>query len=129
MRTLDVPVFQVLKRLEGDWPALAAGLAALGAEAPGAWVEAAYTGAEVIGDLRESLTRLAGEAGLELLRLLDVRKRTDWLSARSPAEDLAALEPDEVFRRRLEAAGVPEADRAGLWAAYGEIMATMDEAE
>ena len=128
VRTLDVPVFQVLRRLEGDRPALAAGLAALGAEAPGAWVEAAYTGAEVLGDLRESLARLAGEAGLELLRLLDVRRRTDWLEARSPAEDLAALEPDEVFRRRLEAAGVPEADRAGLWAAYGEIMADLAEA-
>jgi exonuclease SbcD len=129
VRTLAVPVFQVLRRLEGDWPALAAGLAALGAESPGAWVEAAYTGAEVIGDLRESLARLAGEAGLELLRLLDVHRRTDWLSARSPAEDLAALDPDEVFRRRLEAAEVPEADRPGLWAAYGEIMADLAEAE
>jgi exonuclease SbcD len=126
--SLAVPVFQVLKRLEGDWPALAAGLAALGAEAPGAWVEAAYTGAEIIGDLRESLTRLAGEAGLELLRLTDFKRRADWLAAAAPGEDLAALEPDEVFRRRLETAGVPEADRAGLWAAYGEIRADLAEA-
>ena len=127
VRTLDVPVFQVLRRLKGDRPTLAAGLAALGKEHPGAWVEAAYTGGEVIGDLRESLSRLAGEAGLELLRLMDVRRRTDWLSARSPAEDLAALEPDEIFRRRLEAAGIPEADRDGLWAAYGEIRADLAE--
>jgi exonuclease SbcD len=125
VRTLAVPVFQILRRLEGDWPALTDGLTALGAEAPGAWVEAAYTGAEIIGDLRESLTRLAGEAGLELLRLLDVQRRADWLSASSPGEDLAALEPDEVFRRRLETAGVPEADRPGLWATYGEIMADL----
>jgi len=128
VRTLEVPVFQALRRLEGDWPALSAGLAALGKETPGAWVEAAYTGAEIIGDLRESLTRLAEEAGLELLRLMDTHRRADWLSARSPAEDLAALEPDEVFRRRLETAGVPEADRAALWAAYGEIMADILEA-
>jgi hypothetical protein len=91
-------------------------------------VEAAHTGAEVIGDLRENLARLAGEAGLELLRVLDLRQRTDWLSAGSPAEDLAGLEPDEVFRRRLDAAGVLEADRAGLWAAYGEIRKDLAEA-
>ena len=121
VRTLDVPVFQVLRRLAGDWPALTRGLASLGEEAPGAWVEAAYTGTEIMGDLREGLGRLAGEAGVELLRLLDVPRREAWLSARAPDEDLADLEPDEVFRRRLEAAGVPEADRAGLWAAYGEI--------
>ena len=127
VRTLDVPLFQVLRRLKGDRQTLAEGLAALGEETPGAWVEAAYTGAEVIGDLRENLSRLAGEAGLELLRLLDVRRRTDWLSARSPAEDLADLEPDEIFRRRLEAAGIPEADRGGLWAAYGEIRADLME--
>jgi exonuclease SbcD len=127
VRTLDVPVFQVLRRLKGDRTTLAADLAALGAESPGAWVEAAYTGDEIVGDLRENLSRLAGEAGLELLRLMDVRRRTDWLSARSPAEDLAALEPDEIFSRRLEAAGIPEADRDGLWAAYGEIRADLAE--
>jgi exonuclease SbcD len=91
-------------------------------------VEAAYTGAEIIGDLRESLIKLAEDSGLELLRLLDLRQRTDSLSARSPGEDLADLEPDEVFRRRLEAAEVPAADRAALWAAYGEIRADMDAA-
>jgi len=128
IKTLAVPAFQVLKRLEGDWAALTRGLAALGSEAPGAWVEAAYSGAKAIGDLRENLTRLAGEAGVELLRLLDIPRRAAWLSAGTPGEDLMTLEPDEVFRRRLEATEVPEADRPSLWAAYGEIRRALAEA-
>lgn len=125
--TLEVPVFQRLERLAGNWDELAAGLDRLLAEGAPAWLEIDYTGAEIIGDLKERLAEKTARSGLEILRLRNHQIVDRVLGILNPGETLDVLDEDEVFRRCLDARDVPEAERPELLAAYAELRLSAEE--
>lgn len=127
VKTIGVPVFQRLERLEGDWPAIEKGLNALAAEQAEAWLEIEYTGQTVMGGLKEKVAEAVGQAPLEVLRLKNGSVKNFSLAADGRVENLDELDENEVFRRCLEAQEVPEEQRFDLWAAYGEILAALRE--
>src|SRR5690606_1740608 len=52
---VDIPVFQRLERIKGDWTRLEESLRHLAADNAPVWVEVVYDGDDIISDLRERL--------------------------------------------------------------------------
>src|SRR5690606_23708671 len=70
---LDIPVFQRLERIAGDWPAIAGRLTELAALGDSVWLEIIYQGEEIITDLRERLDAATAATQLEVLRVKNTR--------------------------------------------------------
>jgi exonuclease SbcD len=122
-----VPRFQELKVLEGDWPDIAGGIAALRSAGSRAWLDIVYEGDEVAGDLTSRLDEAVAGSGLEILRVRNSRVTARALGASADGETLDDLDVTEVFRRCLDAHEVPEERRPALMAAYGEIVTALLE--
>ncbi|MDL2226373.1 exonuclease SbcCD subunit D C-terminal domain-containing protein, partial [Deltaproteobacteria bacterium OttesenSCG-928-M10] len=125
--TIEVPVFQRLERLSGDRAGLESAIEALKSENADIWLELEYTGLEVWGDLRESLTDMVKGSPLEILRIRDRRDRSASLAGRQEAETLESLDAKEVFRRLLADRQVPPEQWPELEAAYGIIVSRLFE--
>ncbi len=126
---LAIPVFQTLERVQGDWETISARLSGLAATHPDAWLEVAYTGDAVLGDLRERLESLVAGTGLELLRIRNERLADRTLQSFREGETLDDLTDADVFHRCMDANGVPETQRADLELAYREITASILETD
>jgi len=55
VQLIDVPIFQKLERVKGDWEGISNRIIELSATESQGWLEVIYDGTEVIGDLRERL--------------------------------------------------------------------------
>ena len=124
---LEVPVFQRLERVSGDWAAIGAGLAKLIEEKAEAWLEVEYSGEEVLGDLRRRLADLTAGSSLDILRVKNSRIAAQALEAADLEETLSGLDEEEVFRRCLAAHQVPAEQRPELTAAYYELLKIVRE--
>ena len=125
IRSVDIPSFQALARVRGDWDEIETRLREVAARMPGAWLEVIYSGSDVLGDLRERLETLAADTGLELLRIRNERLAERVLEPAREGETLDDLDDAAVFVRCLEANGVPDAQWPELQQAYDEIVAAM----
>jgi DNA repair protein SbcD/Mre11 len=125
--TIQVPIFQELKTLRGDWPAIARGIGELKSGGSKAWLEIVYEGDEIAGDLRERLDEAVEGTGMEVLRVKNNRALERAMSGMDADETLDDLDVTDVFKRCLESHEVPEEQRPGLLMAYEEIMVAINE--
>ncbi len=126
---LDIPIFQSLVRIRGDWPSISASLEALRTRQPQAWVEVLYEGDELATDLRERLDAIVAGSGIELLRVRNSRVVERVLARAHDDETLDDLTPDDVFERCLVAHDVPEAQQVVFRDSYREILTALREAD
>ena len=131
-RTMNVPVFQRLEKVEGDLPTLERRLEELSQSGESVWTEVIHTGGEPVPDLRERVEKHAGN-GLEILRIRTVRSLSGGLDADPEEENLEELGVEEVFERRLREA-FPERDAADpmleeLRSAFREAEAAARQSE
>ncbi|TEA79506.1 exonuclease SbcCD subunit D C-terminal domain-containing protein [Allopusillimonas ginsengisoli] len=124
---LDVPVFQPLARIKGDWADIAAALQVLGAEQSMAWVEIVYEGADLATDLRKQLDTAVAGTQIEILRVRNNRVMERVLESLHEDETLDDLAPDEVFERCLAAHKVPLAQQLALRDSYREVVISVLE--
>ena len=129
IRTLEIPAFQRLERLRGDWPQIAARLQELGRARTSVWLEVFYDSAEVIGDLRSRLDTAVEGTELEVLAVKNTRLVQSVLGQIHADETLDDLDPGDVFERCLETHAVPGDQREGLRAAYREIMQQINDVD
>lgn len=122
VRLLEIPVFQRLERIRGDWETISARLAELSTANQSIWLEVAYEGEALMSDLRERLEQAAAGGFLEILRVKNSRVMRNILERAHPEETLDDLNPNQVFERCLEARGVGEDQRAELRRSYAEIL-------
>ena len=127
VRTVEIPVFQELERLAGDWDALSSRLAELRLSGSRAWLEAVYDGDLVIGDLRERLMACIEGTDMELLCTRDMARlaRVFGLGPGEEGPPLDQLSPEEVFERCLDTRGVPEEQRMELRRTYEEALSIL----
>ena len=119
---LDIPVFQQLERISGDWQAIAARLAELKVSDSRAWLEVVYQGEEIITDLRERLDNAIAGTGMDILRVKNSRIIDRVLDRMDDQETLDDLDVTEVFERCLTQHDVTEEQRPVLMDAYREIL-------
>ncbi|MCI5143137.1 MAG: exonuclease sbcCD subunit D, partial [Candidatus Electrothrix sp. ATG1] len=125
--TLAVPVFQPIKRIQGNWDHIQTTLFSLKMEGRAVWLEIIYQGEELIADLRERLDEAVADTGLEILRIRNRRIIEQTLRPVQAEETLADLGHEEVFSRCLEAHAIPAEQRPSLLAAYNEIALALEQ--
>lgn len=123
---LNVPTFQELERICGDWTQIEKRLEELAQTDSQAWLEIVYTGANILADLRERLDEAIAGTDMEILRVKNSRVMERALQSQS-TETLDDLDPDDVFERCLAAHDVPLEQRPELIHAYRETLASIYE--
>ena len=126
---LNVPVFQTLERVQGNWAQIAATLANLAANNSTAWLEIVYSGEELISDLRERLEQAISGTAMEILRVKNNRIIERVLQQQHAQESLDDLNVQEVFQRCLLAHAVTEEQQSELLRAYQETLKSLDESD
>jgi exonuclease SbcD len=124
---IDVPVFQKLERVKGDWEGISNRILELSATDYQGWLEVIYDGSEVIGDLRERLEATISGTQMEILRIKNNRIIDRVLGQIHEEETLDDLNVNDVFERRLAVHEVPEDQRPELLRAYQETVSSLHE--
>ena len=127
VQLIDVPVFQKLERVKGDWDDIARRILELSATDASSWLEVVYEGEEVIGDLRERLETAIADTQMEVLRVKNNRIIDRVLGQLHAEETLDDLTVNDVFERCLAAHNVPDEQRPELLRTYQEAVASLDE--
>jgi len=127
VRLIDVPVFQKLERIKGDWDEISSRILELSNTDSHAWLEIAYEGDKVIGDLRERLDTAIAGTKMEILRIKDNRIIDRVLGQTHDEETLDNLNINDVFERCLAVHEVPDDQRPELLRAYQETISSLHE--
>ena len=123
----DVPVFQKLERVKGDWGSISSRILELSAMESQAWLEVIYDGTEVIGDLRERLEAAITGSQMEILRIKNNRIIDRVMGQVHEKETLDDLNVNDVFERCLSGHDVPEDQRPELLRTYQETVSSLYE--
>ncbi len=127
VQLIDVPVFQKLERVKGDWDGISRRILELSATGSQAWLEVIYEDDEVIGDLRERLETAITGTQMEILRVKNSRIIDRVLGQIHEQETLDDLNVNDVFERCLAVHEVSEEQRPELLRAYQETLSSLNE--
>ncbi|MNV12392.1 Nuclease SbcCD subunit D [compost metagenome] len=127
VQLVDVPMFQKLERVKGDWDGISSRILELSATDSQGWLEVIYDGIEVIGDLRERLEEAISGTQMEILRIKNTRIIDRALGQIHEEETLDDLNVNDVFERCLAVHEVPEGQRPELLRAYQETVSSLYE--
>ena len=127
VQLIDVPIFQKLERVKGDWEGISNRIIELSATESQGWLEVIYDGIEVIGDLRERLEAAISGTQMEILRIKNNRIIERVLGQSHEEETLDDLNVNDVFERCLAVHDVPEEQRPELLRAYQETVSSLYE--
>ncbi|OPL16671.1 MAG: exonuclease sbcCD subunit D [delta proteobacterium ML8_D] len=127
VKLIDVPVFQGLESVKGDWEGISSRIFELSAADPQAWLEVVYEGEDVMGDLRERLEAAISGTQMEILRIKNNRIIDRVLGQIHEKEMLDDLSVNDVFERCLTAHEVPEDQRPELLRTYQEAVSSLYE--
>lgn len=127
IQLIDVPVFQRLERVKGDWDGISGRMLELSATDSQGWLEVIYEGDEIMGDLRERLEAAISGTRMEILRIKNNRIIDRVLGLIHEEETLDDLNVNDVFERCLAAHDVPAEQRPELLRAYQEAVSSLYE--
>lgn len=127
VQLIDVPIFQKLERVKGDWEGISNRIIELSATDSQGWLEVIYDGTEVIGDLRERLEAAISGTQMEILRIKNNRIIDRVLGQIHEEETLDDLNVNDVFERCLAVHDVPEEQRPELLRTYQETVSSLYE--
>lgn len=127
VQLIDVPVFQKLERIKGDWDGISNRILELSTTDSQGWLEVFYEGDDVIGDLCERLEAAMSGTKMEILRIKNNRIIDRVLRQIHEEETLDDLNVNDVFERCLAAHDVPEDQRPELLRAYQETVSSLYE--
>ena len=127
VKLIDVPVFQKLERVKGDWDGISHRILELAATESQGWLEVIYEGDGVLGDLRERLEASISGTPMEILRIKNNRIIDRVLGQIHEEETLDDLNVNDVFERCLVIHEVPEDQRPELLRAYQETLSCLYE--
>ncbi|MBV6388674.1 MAG: Nuclease SbcCD subunit D [Nitrosomonas europaea] len=124
---INIPVFQPLERIRGNWQIISDRISMLSAANSCAWLEINYEGDEMITDLQERLQSAIEGSQLEILRIRNNRIMNQILDQIDDGGTLEELSVNEVFEHCLSAAAIPVEQRTELWRTYQETLVSLDE--
>lgn len=127
IQLINVPVFQQLERIKGNWEAISNRIRELSTAQSQSWLEIIYDGAEIIGDLRERLEMVTSGARMEILRIKNERIIDSVLGKIHEEETLDDMDVNDVFERCLTLHEVPDSQRPELLRAYRETLSSLYE--
>ncbi len=127
--SIDVPLFQELVQIKGDWEAIVHQIQALKDKQSSAWLEVIYDSTEVQGDLRNRVLELVAGTTLEVLRIKNKQVIQEALSHSKTQKELEQLTPQEVFDLCLKENDVAEDQWENLREKYQTILDEVNTVE
>ncbi|MEZ0149671.1 MAG: exonuclease SbcCD subunit D C-terminal domain-containing protein [Candidatus Reddybacter sp.] len=125
VKLLDVPVFQQLRKVSGNWAEISGQLLTLVDASEPVWLEVVYQGDEIVSDLRERLEALTEGSELLILRIQNTRLIDRVLNSSHTDESLEDLDVDDVFARCLAAHEIPDSQQAELLHSYQQTLSSL----
>lgn len=125
--SLDVPVFQKLECIRGDFHHITKRLEELRSERSSVWLEIILDSGEIIGSLKEKLDELTAGSELEILRIRNTLAVTDDVSALDSLRTLEDLNEADMFELRMKARSVPEEQQKELMDTFMEVVRSLHE--
>jgi exonuclease SbcD len=122
VRTLDVPCFQKLKQLRGDWKSISSQLKDLTRSGQPYWLEIMYDGTDIVGSLQEHIDAAVQDTPHTVLAAIDMRRTLSMAAGFDGALSLEELTVEDIFRRCLQTKSVPEEAREGLMSTFREAV-------
>lgn len=127
--SLDVPCFQSLATISGDFDQLLHGIENLKEQNSSAWLEIQYTGQPIITSLQEDLRQAISGSKLEILRIVNRQIIADYLTAETNQETLEELTVDEVFARCLIQNGIEGSQYNELKLRFNKAVDILEQQE
>ena len=127
VRLINIPVFQPLERIQGNWQIISDRISTLYAANSSAWLEIIYEGDEMITDLQECLQSAIEGSQLEILRVRNNRIINRIVNQIDDGGTLEELSINEVFEHCLSTSAIPEKQRMELRHTYQETLVSFDE--
>ncbi|EFK07299.1 putative Nuclease sbcCD subunit D [delta proteobacterium NaphS2] len=124
---IKVPCFQPLERITGSFDEINAKIEQLKQAGSRAWLEIEYTGADLMGNLRELLEASLDGSSMEIRRIKNNRIMDRVFKAIHTHETLDDLDVDDVFDRCLDIFEVSLEDRLIITRLYNEIVTSIRE--
>ncbi len=122
IETLEIPVFQPMVQIIGDWETIEATIDQLKITGSHTWIEVEYTGQALMSDLRARIEKLVQDTPLEVLRIKDARVFEQIFKRSASLQTLENLSEEDVFNRCLEVNKIADADCEELRLKYREIL-------
>ena len=120
--TIAVPLFQELKRIEGDWQQIELQVNALLQNKKSVWTEITYSGEALMPDLMERLEQLIAYTPIEILKVRNLRTQLKQNNSFKTGETLDDLSERDIFERCLESNEIKESEKDDLRQRYSEIL-------
>ena len=124
---INVPVFQMLERIQGNWAVISSRLQDVQAAQLPVWVEIIYDGEDVIDDLHSRLEASIAGSGVEILRVKNNRIIDRVLNQMCDNETLDDLNVNDVFERCLVAHNISDEQRPALLHAYQDVVMSIHQ--
>lgn len=126
VRYVEVPVFQELITIRGDWNTIENRLEELRQSGSCAWLEIMYEG-NALTDLDDRVDAATKSMTTEVLRVHDGSNNETDLWSELPAKMLCELDPETIFLQLLDEKNVDISQRDELMSTYREILTELDE--
>ena len=126
---IDVPLFQELVQIKGNWEHIEQQIIRLKQKKSQAWVEVVYESSVVMGDLRARVLKLIESSSLEVLRIKNTQVIKEALSHRTTPKDLQQLTPMDVFEFCLQDRQVDNDQRPLLREYYLKALRELQSSE
>ncbi|MCB5260511.1 MAG: exonuclease SbcCD subunit D C-terminal domain-containing protein [Candidatus Cloacimonetes bacterium] len=129
VKQIEVPVFQPIESIQGDWEDIYNRITDLSVENTNVWLEIVYTGDEIISDLQNRLSMSIEDTPLEIIRVKNNLVIERALEQVSIEDSLDSLSEIDVFERCLSDHNIPEEQRQDMMIAYKEILLSIQESD
>jgi exonuclease SbcD len=129
--SLLVPKFQELARISGNLEQLTAALEMLVAKNQSVWVEAIYTGQEMVANLNQHLQQKVTASPVELIKVVNrhLSYHLNAKDAQGSQLELSDLTPLQVFEHCLNANEIPQSQQDELKECYQLILSELAHAD
>lgn len=125
----DIPVFQRLESITGDWIKISTRLDELRTEGNPVWLEINYDCEQPMDELKSRIDDCIEGTMLEVLRIRNRQISQGVLSNGPDDEGLENLDPLHVFERLLDVSKTEEEQRIELRLTYKEVITTLQETD
>lgn len=123
---LEVPVFQSLLRVAGEFAAISDRLLQLKAEGSTAWLEIELTSTELVPALTEEIQKLLEGSAMQALKIKNRNFAAHSLQTTDEIRSLDDLTELEVFENCMADNKVPEEEREEMRESFKEILLTVN---
>ena len=124
---LEVPVFQQLEQIKGDWEKISARVLEISLLKKSIWLEIIFQGDTLMPDLREKLEQIIADSEIEILRITNNRIIKQVLSSVDELKTLDDLTSDEVFEKCLITQEISDDQKEGLLHTYQQTLLAIEQ--